>query len=480
MPVSENPCFLFELGVMGSKNAKIKISVISSIVFVIISYLVFRADLPKIPTIFLYNIIIIFTLQNFGFYRGLFFLCASTFLTILISLAVNFYYAWNVPVFFVTFLIVNDRLKKLSYYTHIIDTRIEEIKENSNILQDKFNKHKRESLSLEQKEDRYRSLKDITSVLSSTLSLGEVTQLILDNALYIVGKSESALLFLIDTKNQELNLIASKAEVDLDKIKAKKGDLLDEWVFKQRQRLLVEDIKKDFRFGEEKVKEYLRSFRSIISCPLVEERKIIGILRLEHSRPYNYTSEDLRLLDILCDLGAASLENARLCKQTLDLAITDGLTGLYLRRYFLDRLKEELLRCLHNDLECSFLMVDIDNFKRYNDKFGHTAGDIVLKTFSKVLQRFSENGIIARYGGEEFSIFLPETSKTEARHIAEDIRKAIKKEVIELRRVETNVTVSIGISTFPEDAKVQDKLILKADERLYKAKRGGRDKVVVD
>ncbi len=152
MPVSENPCFLFELGVMGSKNAKIKISVISSIVFVIISYLVFRADLPKIPTIFLYNIIIIFTLQNFGFYRGLFFLCASTFLTILISLAVNFYYAWNVPVFFVTFLIVNDRLKKLSYYTHIIDTRIEEIKENSNILQDKFNKHKRESLSLEQKE----------------------------------------------------------------------------------------------------------------------------------------------------------------------------------------------------------------------------------------------------------------------------------------------------------------------------------------
>ncbi len=298
--------------------------------------------------------------------------------------------------------------------------------------------------------------------------------------MYIVGKSESALLFLIDTKNQELNLIASKAEVDLDKIKAKKGDLLDEWVFKQRQRLLVEDIKKDFRFGEEKVKEYLRSFRSIISCPLVEERKIIGILRLEHSRPYNYTSEDLRLLDILCDLGAASLENARLCKQTLDLAITDGLTGLYLRRYFLDRLKEELLRCLHNDLECSFLMVDIDNFKRYNDKFGHTAGDIVLKTFSKVLQRFSENGIIARYGGEEFSIFLPETSKTEARHIAEDIRKAIKKEVIELRRVETNVTVSIGISTFPEDAKVQDKLILKADERLYKAKRGGRDKVVVD
>jgi len=125
-------------------------------------------------------------------------------------------------------------------------------------------------------------------------------------------------------------------------------------------------------------------------------------------------------------------------------------------------------------------MMDIDNFKTYNDKFGHIAGDIVLKTLSKVLQRFSENGIIARYGGEEFSMFLPETSKVAAKKIAEDIRKAVKKEAIELRRVETNVTVSIGVSSFPEDAKVQDELILKADDRLYRAKRGGKDRVVVD
>jgi len=99
---------------------------------------------------------------------------------------------------------------------------------------------------------------------------------------------------------------------------------------------------------------------------------------------------------------------------------------------------------------------------------------------SKVLNRFSENGIVARYGGEEFSMFIPETSKADAKKIAEDIRKAVKKETIELRRVETNVTVSIGVSTFPEDAKVQDELILRADDRLYKAKRRGRDKVVSD
>ena len=119
---------------------------------------------------------------------------------------------------------------------------------------------------------------------------------------------------------------------------------MDEWVFKQRQCLLVEDIKKDFRFSAERIKEYQRVFRSAILCPLIERRKVMGIVRLEHSRPNNYTSEDLRLLDILCDLSTASLQNAKFYKETLELAITDGLTKLYLRKFFLDRLKEELSR----------------------------------------------------------------------------------------------------------------------------------------
>lgn len=470
--------FIYAVIFMKSKDPpKLKIGLFLSIGFVIISYLVFRTEFPKIPTIFLYNIVIIISLQELGFYRGLFFLGASVFLTILVSLAIDFHYVWNIIGFFATFLIVDDRMKKLSYYSRIIETRIEEVKESTNLLTDEYARHKREALSLEKKEGRYESLKDITSILSSTLSLDEVTELILDNALQVVGRSESTLLFLVDTERQELNLVASRIKNNFNRIKAKKGDLLDEWVFKQRQCLLVEDIKKDFRFSEAKMEEYPRAFRSVISCPLREERKVIGVLRLEHSRPNNYTSEDLRLLDILCDLGAASLQNAKFYKQTLELSITDGLTGLYLRRYFLERFKEELSRSLRSDLHCSFLMIDIDNFKNYNDKYGHTAGDIVLKTLSNVLLRYTDNIIAARYGGEEFSMLLPETSKRKAKRIADDIRKTIKKETIELRRIKTNVTVSIGVASFPEDAKVQDELILKADERLYKAKRAGKDRV---
>lgn len=456
----------------------IKIGTFLSASFVLISYLVFRTNLPKIPTIFLYNIIIVLSLQRLGFYRGLFFLGGAIFLTILISIASNFQYVWNVPIFFVTFLIVDDRIKKLNYYNRIIETRIEEVNENTNVLADEYSRHKREAFFLKKKEERYSSLKDVTSILSSTLSIKKVTEYMLENVLDVIGKTESALLFLVDTDKQELNLVFSRMDTDIEKVKAKKGDLLDEWVFKQRQCLLVEDIKKDFRFSEEKMRVYERTFRSVIASPMIEEKKILGIVRLEHSKPHNYTSEDLRLLDILCDLGAASLQNAKFYKQTMDLAITDGLTGLYLRRYFLDRLKEELSRSLRNDLDCSFLMIDIDNFKNYNDQYGHTAGDIVLKTLSSVLKGFADSGILCRYGGEEFSIFLPETSKKKAEKIAEEIRKAIKKEPIEFRRVKTNISVSIGVATFPDDAKLQDELILKADERLYMAKKKGRDKVV--
>lgn len=460
------------------KNSNIKIRILCGLGFLIISYLTFRTNLPKTPTILLYNLTIIYFLQSAGFNSGAVCLGVSVVLILLLSISMNFYYALNIPVFFATFFITWAMIKNKAYYSRIIEVRIEEVKGNINVLADEYQRHKKEALFLEKREERYNLLKDVTSVLNSTLSIDNVAEYILDNALQIIGKTESALLYLVDTQKQELSLILSRVGRDFDRVKAKKGDLLDETVFKERRCLLVEDIKKDFRFSEQKMVLHQRPFRSVISSPLVEENKVIGIVRLEHSRPNNYTSEDLRLLDILCDLGAVSLENAALYKQTLDLAITDSLTGLYLRRYFVERLSTEIQRSLRNDLECSLLILDIDNFKSYNDKYGHTAGDIVLKTISAVLNRFVDSGVACRYGGEEFSLILPSTPRKKAVKVAEEIRKAIKKEDIELRRVKTNVTVSIGVSSFPEDAKVRDELIMKADERLYMAKREGRDRVV--
>jgi len=464
---------------MQSENKNTLIAILlCSVSFIIVSYLVFRTSLPRFPNIFLYNLVIIFSLHELGCRRAVFFLGASVFLSMLILITDGFSYILHIPVFFVTFLIADSEIKKRSHYALIVKTRIEETAENINVLSNENNKHKKEVLSLEKKGHRYNSLKDVVSVLNSTLAPEDVVKNIMDSAFNIIGKSDSGFLFRVDTLKQELNLALIVNKFHSDTIKTKKGDMLDEWVFKERQALLVEDIKKDFRFSGDILAKDKRPFRSVISCPLMEGHKVIGILRMENQYPYRYTSEDLRLLGIICDIGAVSLENSALYKQTLDLAIRDSLTGLYLRRYFMDRLKQDMLYCHSNNLPCSFLMIDIDNFKNYNDEYGHVAGDMVLKFISKALLNFSAGGIACRYGGEEFSILLPDVSKRDAVCVADSIRRAVKKQDIELRRVRTHIALSVGVAAFPDDAKSCEELIMKADERLYKAKREGKDRVV--
>ena len=129
----------------------------------------------------------------------------------------------------------------------------------------------------------------------------------------------------------------------------------------------------------------------------------------------------------------------------------------------------------------SFLMIDLDYFKKYNDQFGHVAGDIVLKTVAKILDdSFGQPGnIVCRYGGEEFCVLLPDCTKENAKQLAEKVRKKIEQEKIVLRRQETNITVSIGVSTFPKDAQMKEELIYKADHALYRAKEEGRNRVCI-
>jgi diguanylate cyclase (GGDEF)-like protein len=177
-------------------------------------------------------------------------------------------------------------------------------------------------------------------------------------------------------------------------------------------------------------------------------------------------------------LGAIAIENAQLYEHIEELAIKDSLTGLYLRRYLLERLGEEISRQLRRKKDLSFLMIDLDKFKQYNDQFGHMAGDIVLKTISMILSETFKNpgDLVCRYGGEEFSILLPDCSKEDAMTLAEELRKKIKKQDIILRKQVTHITVSIGVATFPKDAQVKDELIGRADGALYEAKSKGRDR----
>jgi diguanylate cyclase (GGDEF)-like protein len=300
-------------------------------------------------------------------------------------------------------------------------------------------------------------------------------RLIMDKVSQTIGKSGRMLLFLVDTEKQELMLSASRGGI---RVAAKKGDLFDRWVLKNRRSLIVEDITTDFRFSTDNHGELKKIFKSLIATPLVSGDKVIGVLRMDNAREFMYTQDDLRLLDIIADLSAVAIENASLYATTQELAIKDSLTNLAVRRYFLERLQAEVKRTSIKKGQLSLLMLDIDRFKEYNDQFGHAAGDIVLKHMAKTISSMTKEGdITARYGGEELVIMLCGRNKKEALLEAEEIRKAVKSHPITLRRHEANVTVSIGVASYPEDSSGVDSLIKIADERLYKAKAGGRDKV---
>lgn len=361
------------------------------------------------------------------------------------------------------------------------DIRRQDFLEQANLLESDIEREWQGVRAIQKKIVDYGQLKVIAERLNQCFSLDDTSKALSSEVSRLFGEKEATvILYLFHSKTGELGISASqKGQLQVN-LKAKKGDLYDHWVAKNMQALLIEDTKNDFRFDADKAHtEDSRIIRSLMSVPLVIGNKAIGILRLDSHKPGFFHSENLRLLTTIADLGAVAIENAQLYEKIEDLAIRDGLTGLFLRRHFLDRLAHEMSREMRQKESLAFFMIDLDYFKRYNDTYGHMAGDIVLKTLGMMLTDIfcSPGTMVCRYGGEEFAVFMPDCHKARAVEIAESLRKKIEGQAVILRREKTSVTVSMGIAVFPEDAQVKDDLIEKADRALYKAKKKGRNQV---
>ncbi|MFH1997043.1 MAG: diguanylate cyclase [Candidatus Omnitrophota bacterium] len=209
------------------------------------------------------------------------------------------------------------------------------------------------------------------------------------------------------------------------------------------------------------------------AVPLKSEKRSVAILTVE-----NLAREELDDFMILSAQFALELKKVLLYETVENLAITDGLTHVYSRRYFIERIEEEIKRSNEQNLQFSFLMADIDHFKRCNDAYGHLVGDVVLKEIAQTIKsEVREIDFVSRYGGEEFSVLLPETTKEKAIRVAGRLREAIQKKPFRAYDESLRLTISIGVSAFPGDAAQVNDLIEKADIALYTAKRNGRNRV---
>ena len=212
-----------------------------------------------------------------------------------------------------------------------------------------------------------------------------------------------------------------------------------------------------------------------IAVPLISRNKMLGILAAE-----GFKGDNTDKFLILAGQFAIEIEKVRLYNEVQELAITDGLTNVFLRRHFFERFEEESIRSARHGLKLSLLMLDIDNFKALNDHSGHLVGDIILKDIAGLIKgEIREIDIVGRFGGEEFCVVLPETDKDGARLVAERIRERVKSRTFKAYDEELKSTISIGISSFPDDGKIVKDLVDNADKALYRSKREGKDRVSV-
>jgi GGDEF domain-containing protein len=282
----------------------------------------------------------------------------------------------------------------------------EKLEEKNNLLAQHLSETKKILETLPAKCKKVSFLFDISCDFIEIIEPQAVLDFLVNTSAKLFPQADSIMLFLV--KDGSLSLMRSLKQKDVI-IKEKQGDIIEKWVLKHTQSLIIEDITKDFRFDSNKILAFKeRKMRSFIASPLAVGDAILGTMRAESRDVLHFLLDDSRLLRSICDLGAVLIERADLINKAEELAIKDSLTALYLRNYFFTRLKEEIKRASTKNTNIGLIMLDIDDFKKINDAYGHMVGDAVLKKMAQILLDDVSNtgNLICRFGGEEFILLL--------------------------------------------------------------------------
>jgi diguanylate cyclase (GGDEF)-like protein len=255
------------------------------------------------------------------------------------------------------------------------------------------------------------------------------------------------------------------------------SEIRSAWDFKTQGALLCNDPQSDQRIVRELIRPL--GFYNLIVVPFYFQGRVTGLLVVAN-KPRWLTHEDSRLLTVFANHTSIAVANLSFYQEIQQLAVRDGLTGLYNYRYFRQQIERTVQQARRYGSPVSLLMIDLDNFKSYNDSYGHLKGDMILKEVSGLLLVHTRaSDLVARYGGEEFVVLLPEINEEHAHNVGEKIRQVIEEHPFALAAGELpkSLTISVGVASSPGEWSA-DALIQKADEALYRAKSLGKNRVV--
>ena len=358
---------------------------------------------------------------------------------------------------------------------------------------------------------------ELTKAMRTTLRLDEITYIILTGLTANEGlRFNRAVIFFADAKGKKINGFMGIGPIDaqeatqiwhsIEEEKKNLYDLIDNYnrIKENKEKPKFMELVKSLSFplnkkgglifdtlyekdvvwikgGQRRLKNDLLvkslDLREFLIFSLWIKGKPTGVVLVDNyitKKPI--TNDDIKIFTMFMEQAQGALENSQSFESTLTRAHTDPLTSLWNYGYFQYRLDEEIAKSNTTSLALSLMMIDIDDFKRFNDTRGHIQGDEALRRISDTLKENCRKiDILCRYGGEEFALILPANNKGESALLGERIRKSIENK----RILRSKFTISIGIASYPEDSANKKTLIEKADQALYKAKKKGKNRVVL-
>lgn len=334
--------------------------------------------------------------------------------------------------------------------------------------------------SLESQVKTLKDLREVSKAVVSTLDLDTVLHAILRSAMDFAAAPAGSVTLYNESRHELSLQVHAGLSADFlkkERWEAVPGGLTDQ-MLRAGEIHFVEDTGQSAFFDNTSALN--EGIRSLVFVPLVFQSRIMGVLYLADFLPRTFDRDKMDMLSILACFAAMSIHTAALDRRTAPMATTDLPTGLHNHRYFKQYFKQEMGRARRYNKPFSIIMMDIDDFKSYNDTFGRATGDQLLATMGAlILQVIRGVDVAFRYGGEEFIVLLPETRLEKAILAAERLRESVQLATAnELAGAATRgVTVSIGVASFPENADKTDELFNIVDSLLYQAKRCGKNRV---